>query len=441
MISKPRTINRILVALSCLLYFTSYITRLNYGAVLADIVAGTAVTKSQAGLIGTALFVTYGVGQIVMGFLGDKVKPQLIITCGLVVTTLCNAVFPLCDNIGFLIFIWGLNGFAQAAFWPPLVRILASRFTKRDYSVAIIWVSAAANIATVLLYLIVPLLLVTLGWQSVFYFAAGLAAIVIPVWAIGTAHLKEPTEKGADDKAAPSAGASETVLSADKTSRKAFWKLLVACNMPCIFIAIAMHGFLKDGITTWMPTYLTETFTLGTSISILVNVALPVFGIIIVTVAAVLQSKLFKNELSASLAYFAVSSVMLLLLFFFSDSHAALSVALSAVTVGCMHGINLMLVSDLPARFVKHNKISTVSGLTNSCTYIGSALSSYLIALLAERIGWQYTILFWMVVAVLGAVLCLASVKLWKKFIVSVERDASSEEQEQEKEQATEENL
>lgn len=189
--------------------------------------------------------------------------------------------------------------------------------------------------------------------------------------------------------------------------------------MPCIFTAIALHGFLKDGITTWMPTYITETFGLGTSVSILVNIVLPVFGIIVVTVAAILLIKLFRDEMTASTVYFAVSAVTLLLLFFFADKHASLSVILSAMTVGCMHGINLMLVSDVPARFVKYGKISTVSGLTNACTYIGSALSTYIIALLAEKIGWQYSILLWFAVAAFGAVICAVSIKFWRRFVTS----------------------
>ncbi len=429
--SSEHTKSGILIALSCLLYFTSYITRLNFNAALADIVATTSLTKSQGGLIGTALFVAYGVGQIVIGFLGDRVKPQLIISCGLIVTVVCNAVFPLSDNIAFLICVWGLNGFAQAAFWPPLIRILASRLEKRVYTTAIVWVSVASNAATILLYLIVPLLLVSLGWASVFYFAAGFAALVVPIWWIGTAKIKTPTASVASrfdpsntDRHSLHSATEENVStdgkhSGTQISKKSFWKLLLACNIPCIFIAIAMHGFLKDGITTWMPTYLTETFALGTSVSILANVVLPIVGLVALIIAGILQSKLFKDEVKASLFYFAVSAATLLLLFFLPDKHAALSIALSSLVVGCMHGVNLMLVSDLPARFVKYGKISTVSGLSNACTYIGSAISSYLIALLAERIGWQYTVLFWCGVALLGVIVCIPSVIFWKRFLAS----------------------
>ncbi len=52
--AKPRWI--FLVILACVLYFTSYLTRLDFNAVLADIVDNGVLSKSQAGIVSTALF-------------------------------------------------------------------------------------------------------------------------------------------------------------------------------------------------------------------------------------------------------------------------------------------------------------------------------------------------------------------------------------------------
>lgn len=411
--TKERSKKLLLVTLACLLYFTSYITRLNFNAALADIVANTPLTNSQGGLISMALFVAYGVGQIFIGFLGDKIKPQLIIALGLVVTAACNVVFPLWNNLAFLIAIWTVNGLAQAAFWPPLIRMLASGLDKHEYTRAIILVGVAANAAIVLLYLIVPLLLVSLGWTSVFYFSAGFAVLVVPIWWIGTAKATTvapvPTTEVAGEAAATTT----------PQKSKGFGKLMLACNLPCILVAIAVHGYLKDGLTTWMPTYLVETFAFGTSVSILMNVVLPIVSLVALIVAGLLQGRVFRNEMTASIFYFALSTVAMLLMFFFADTHAALSVTLSSLTVGCMYGVNLMLISELPTRFVKQGKVSTMSGISNAFTYLGSALSSYLIAMLAERIGWQYSALFWCGLSVLGTVVCIAALKPWKKFIAA----------------------
>jgi len=92
-----------------------------------------------------------------------------------------------------------------------------------------------------------------------------------------------------------------------------------------------------------------------------------------------------------------------------------LSVLFSAMIIGCMHGINLILICYIPAFYKKYGSISTISGILNSCTYVGSAISTYGIALLSESLGWSFTILSWIVIAALGTLACAVCIKPWKK--------------------------
>ena len=80
-----------------------------------------------------------------------------------------------------------------------------------------------------------------------------------------------------------------------------------------------------------------------------------------------------------------------------------------------MHGVNLMLICMLPPYFEKYGNISTISGVLNACTYVGSAASTYGIAVLSERVGWTQTIFLWFAVAVVGSTICLLCMKSWKK--------------------------
>jgi len=89
---------------------------------------------------------------------------------------------------------------------------------------------------------------------------------------------------------------------------------------------------------------------------------------------------------------------------------------LMAVITGCMHGVNLMLIGNLPAYFARYGKVSTVSGLLNACTYIGSALSTYGFAALSERFGWGFTIASWALIAGGGMVICLFLTGKWTRF-------------------------
>ena len=89
-----------------------------------------------------------------------------------------------------------------------------------------------------------------------------------------------------------------------------------------------------------------------------------------------------------------------------------------AVLVGAMHGVNLMLICMVPAFYKNTGKISLVSGLLNSCTYVGSAISTYGIALLTDGVGWSVTVGIWALIAFLGGAVCFVTIPLWNKKVI-----------------------
>ena len=90
-------------------------------------------------------------------------------------------------------------------------------------------------------------------------------------------------------------------------------------------------------------------------------------------------------------------------------------VVLASLFVGCMHGVNLMLVIMLPAYFEKQGNVSTVSGILNACTYVGSAVSTVGIAVLVEDRGWGTAVWLWFAVALTGTAILCACIRPWKR--------------------------
>ena len=131
--------------LCCMVYFTSYITRINYAACLAEIVVDMNVTKQLASIAVTGSFITYGVGQIVSGVIGDKFSPRRIIQFGLIATSIVNLLMVFLPTIEWMTGFWFFNGFFQALIWPPLVRLMVENMGKDEYAHALFTVSAAAS--------------------------------------------------------------------------------------------------------------------------------------------------------------------------------------------------------------------------------------------------------------------------------------------------------
>ena len=186
--------------------------------------------------------------------------------------------------------------------------------------------------------------------------------------------------------------------------------------MLSIMMAIILQGMLRDGVTTWMPSYISETYNLSSTTSILTGVIMPIFGIACSRLAMIVYRKMPMNPILCAGIFFGVGSVAALGINVLTGSSAAASVGLTAVLTGCMHGVNLMLISMLPPFFQKKGNISFISGLLNSFVYIGSAISTYGIALISESQGWGMTVFLWMLIAVAGTIICAFCIPGWKKF-------------------------
>lgn len=407
-----RSGGKLLVALACLVYFTSYLTRLNFGAVLVEFLNATGLSEDIGGLIGSALFFSYGFGQLVSGFLGDRLPPERIILVGICTTAVCNVLFPFLPEGWMFVVIWAVNGLAQAMFWPPLIRILAANFKGEGYAAAASAVITVSQLTNIAIYLAVPAAIVTLGWRYVFFIPAAVAVAVGVVWVIFYAPAVSACKRQ---------NASETDAKTEKgtpeNTKEPLLPLLLSCGMPLILVAIASQGFLRDGITTWMPSVLTALYGLGEASSILMSVMLPIFGILAIYGVAFLYRRFLRNEVIGAAIFFLTGAVCSVLLYFTFGVGAAFMVVFGSLLVGLMHGINLLLISYIPGRFASRGIVSTVSGITNAATYIGSTLSSYLFAVLAQNIGWSYTILFWAGVCLLGALACFFALRRWNRFV------------------------
>ena len=73
-----------------LVYFASYIGRLNYSSAMPAMIGGSVITASQAGFISMVYFFAYGAGQFLNGMLADRLHPGKMIFIGLFASGLLN---------------------------------------------------------------------------------------------------------------------------------------------------------------------------------------------------------------------------------------------------------------------------------------------------------------------------------------------------------------
>ena len=147
------------------------------------------------------------------------------------------------------------------------------------------------------------------------------------------------------------------------------------------------------------------------------TVLIPIFNIAVTYLAIFMFNHVFKNEVKASLCYYLLTTVLCVVLSFFYQASPTVCLVIAASVTGLVHGINSMFTTFLCRRFGFTGKVSTVSGIANAFTYVGSTVSSYGVAVIAENLGWQATLISWAAIALLGTVCCIIALPKWTKFI------------------------
>ena len=168
--------------LFALIYMVSYMTRINFGAVVSEMEQATGFSKDLLSLSLTGSFITYGVGQVISGLAGDRLSPKKLISVGLAVTAGMNLLLPLCQSPYTMLAVWCVNGFAQSFMWPPIVKMLTELLTEEEYKRGTLIVSWGSSVGTVAVYLIAPAVISMWGWKWVFLLSAICAVITLVFW-------------------------------------------------------------------------------------------------------------------------------------------------------------------------------------------------------------------------------------------------------------------
>lgn len=387
-----------LTALCTMAYFVSYLTRINLGAVMVAVVESGFAPEATVALALSACSVTYGAGQIINGYISDRTKPQHVMLFGFLLTMAMNLGVCFLRDSRYLVAMWAVNGFAQSCMWPPLVAIMASHFNMEDYDRANVWVCWGSALGTIVVYMLSPVVIELWGYRWVFLISGCMALVMALIW------LFVYNRKYAECGQTASVEKERTSTAADAPHEKLTGGVLVA--MGIVMLAIVMQGALRDGITNWTPTLISQTLPVDTSAAIFSGVLLPVFHMICTKVISTIHRRWIPNELVCAAVVFTVGAAAALLLALTVGSGVISSVVLLALLVGCMHGVNYLLICLTPVRFFKYGKVGLISGVLNSSTYIGSAISTYGIAFFAAAFGWKSTVLLWAVIALAGALLC-----------------------------------
>lgn len=385
-----------------LAYFTSYIGRLNYSSAMVYMVGDGVLSASKAGFVSMVYFFAYGIGQLCNGILGDRFHPGKMIFTGLLIASGANLMMGFADSHFLMAVVWGINGYAQAMIWPPIIRIFAEVLEEKKklkYCVNIVTSQVAGTLGS---YLIAALSIRLFGWKSVFVTASFCLGTMAFLWLLGFKKVERYSMKYGY--------VSERVQEKQKESFHIL-TFLISTGLIAVVFPDMIHGMLKDGVTSWVPTYISEVFLVSPTVSILITMVLPVITMAGAFMAKYVYDKCGQREFKSAACFFFIAVIGLCGLKVLGSYSMILTILLFACITTSMMAVNTIFINMIPLRFEKFGKVSTVSGFLNAMAYLGTAASTFLIGVLVERFGWQTTINVWIILTFAAFAQCIVFIK------------------------------
>ena len=381
-----------LIFLCWAIYTVSYFGRLSFSSNITNIMESYGVTHAEAGLVTTFFFFAYGAGQFVNGLLCKHYNKTVLFPAALTVSAAINVAVFAGLPFNLIKYFWFVNGCSQSVLWSSLILILGENLDRKHADISVAVLGTTTSIGTFLSYFSGFAFTRWGNYKIVFPVAAAVMILMAAMWLVFYPRLIRNIN--ASKPLAPEPSAQQEISGEkpdsqeqrENVSKLAGRSAIVTVAVFAFFSIVC--NFLKDGLQTWVPAILKETYHMDDSISILLTLVLPGISAFcgLVTLAV---SKVIKSFPLLAAAMFGVSALCALVLRFTLGVSFIAALVFFAIISLLAHCINSVSTNLLPLRVRGSLNPGTVSGILNGSCYVGSTISAYGLGLIADNAGWD----------------------------------------------------
>ena len=387
----------ILVLLAFLIYSLLLASRYAFSASILSIEAYYGVSHAEAGWAFTLFSITYGIAQLFHTFLCKRYSSRYVIAGILLVTAALQLVQSFCPPFQSLAYLWFICGLVQSAFWPTFIYMLSKALDERYMKKAVLAFGFSALFGKILEYG-GRALLGNDRFHFLFLGNAILLGALGLVWLFTCKFLIfDRTEPQTDEKKAPTDGKKVLPL--------ATIVFLIICA-----ILVIPGNFIREGLSTWMPSILNEQFGKSDRLSLILTMALSVMALL-GTYLAVGCNKFLKDYRALLLLFCTCTSLFIGgAILSMRNGNTILLVLSSGCAICLGSAINTVLITMLP--FAMRDRVNSgfLAGLLNSAAYVGVAASTYGMGWIADQTGgWSQVFVFLWGLALSSVVLAIAN--------------------------------
>ncbi len=417
---------------SFIAYVVFHICRKNIAVALPSMGEALNLSNTELGLLGSTLYVTYGIGKFINGVIADKANVRTFLPTALILSAICNICFALSalfitpGHVSFfglpsatillwvMAFFWGANGWFQSCGFPPVAKSLSYWFSNSERGTKwSIW-STSHQVGVFAAVALSGFVIDKFGWMAAFYVPA-IICIVTGFWLFDRLRDK-PQSLGLPDvekfREEPVACNTEDDEEKDERSYFQIFKEHILCN-PIIWMLAIAYIFvyiIRFGTEDWLVKYLVEVKGNALTIASAKLSTLALVGSAGAIMAGVVSDKLFKGNRTPVNIIFLIMLIVSLYLFATNPTGKPIFEVLDyvyAAMIGVFTAGPQMLIGGLCAVESSSKKVASASiGFTGVFGYVGAALSASGTGFVVDKFGWSGAIGFWMISTVICVVIC-----------------------------------
>ena len=389
------------LALLCLMYFITYLDRVNVSTAADGFGKDFHLTKTQIGLVFSAFAYPYLVFQIIGGWVSDRFGTRrTLIICSLIWAS-ATVLTGLAGGLYSLLAARLLLGLGEGATFPAATAAM-SRWVateKRGFAQGI--THAAARVGNAAAPGIIVAVMAAYGWRASFFACAILSFIWLVLWAL--VFRENPASH-------PRVTADELAALPPPRARiaKMPWARLFKRMLP-VTVVYFCYGWTLWLFLSWIPQYFLHSYNLNLAKSAIFASAVFFAGVVgdtlggIVTDAILRRTGNLNRARSLMVAVcMAMTCLSLIPLMFTHDLYVSLA-CLSAgfffaeLTIGPMWAVPMDIAQELSG---------TASGIMNTGSALAAIISPVVSGYVIDKTGnWELPFLGSMVLMLIGMTL------------------------------------
>ena len=376
-------------------YLASYVTRNILSVSTPEMIKEAFFTKEYTGLLSSICFIFYAAGQLINGFIGDRVHPKYMIIMGLGISSVSTFVIPIFDNRILHFTAFALIGFGLSMLRGPLMKVISEN-TAATHARMICTLFSMAGFAGPL---IASILSIFFKWRAVFT-ATGVISVIITVLAVAAITT---LEKRGEIKFVPKYDKGIAgILNVFKLEDFIFYMLISSIG-----------EIAGSSITFWIPTYTTEHLGFSNDAASTIYSVVSFSTLFTPFITLLIYEKLIRNGIKLALVMYVISAVFFIAVRFIAAP--VLNVSMLIIAKMAAAAASSIVWSAYIPGLARSGKVSSANGVIDAAGYAMASLANVLFSTFVARLGWGGIVNMWYIIMLIGAAVSFIKLIMKKK--------------------------